>query len=70
MRYPVIHQEETTMVNTLRRMIRDEEGQDLIEYALICGFISVVCYVAIRTTGESVSSIWDTVEAAVTDAAS
>jgi pilus assembly protein Flp/PilA len=60
---------ENTM-ELLKRIVREEEGQDLIEYALIAGFISVVCYTAIKLTGESVSDIWDTVQTAVADAAS
>jgi Flp pilus assembly pilin Flp len=52
------------------RIVREEEGQDLIEYALIAGFISVICYIAIQATGQSVSSIWDKVQTAVDAAAS
>jgi Flp pilus assembly pilin Flp len=53
----------------LNRIVREEEGQDLIEYALIAGFISVICYLVIQATGQSVSSIWDKVQAAVDAAA-
>jgi Flp pilus assembly pilin Flp len=52
-----------------KRIVREEEGQDLIEYALIAGFISVICYLVIQATGQSVSSIWDKVQAAVDAAA-
>ena len=48
---------------------REEEGQGLIEYALIAGFISIICWAVIQTTGQSVSTIWDTVQAAVSAAA-
>ena len=51
------------------RIIREEEGQDLIEYALIAGFISVICYLVIQATGQSVSKIWDKVKTAVDKAA-
>ena len=30
------------MKKLLRRFVREEEGQDLIEYALLAGFISLV----------------------------
>jgi Flp pilus assembly pilin Flp len=40
------------------RFVREEEGQDLIEYVLIAGFISVVCYVAIQLTGVAVNDVW------------
>jgi pilus assembly protein Flp/PilA len=52
-----------------KRIVREEEGQDLIEYALIAGFISVICYLVIQATGQSVSAIWDKVEEAVDAAA-
>jgi Flp pilus assembly pilin Flp len=55
--------------NLLNRIVREEEGQDLIEYALICGFISVVCYLAVQATGVAVSDIWGVVETAVEAAA-
>ncbi len=47
------------------RIVREEEGQDLIEYVLIAGFIAVVCYLAIQATGQSVSALWDDVSSAV-----
>ena len=33
------------MNNLLNRLVRDEQGQDLIEYALLAGFISLVAVV-------------------------
>ncbi len=51
------------------RLRTDEAGQDLIEYALIAGFIAVVCYLAIKATGESISDTWSGVRDAVADAA-
>jgi Flp pilus assembly pilin Flp len=56
-------------MNMFKRIVRDEDGQDLIEYALIAGFISVLCYLAIQLTGQSISDIWDTVESAAAAAA-
>jgi pilus assembly protein Flp/PilA len=56
-------------MDLLNRIVREEEGQDLIEYALIAGFISVVCYLAIQATGVAVSDIWAQVETAVEAAA-
>lgn len=45
----------------LKRIVREEDGQDLIEYALIAGLIAVVCYVAIQATGTSVSTLWNAI---------
>ena len=51
------------------QIVREEEGQDLIEYSLIAGLISVVCYVAISQTGTSISNLWNKVKGAVDKAA-
>lgn len=50
------------MVNLLvrvRALVRNDEGQDLIEYALIAGLISIVAVVAIGDAGTKISQIWD-----------
>jgi Flp pilus assembly pilin Flp len=55
------------MIDALHRLLTDEEGQDLVEYVLITAFIAVVCWVAIQTTGLSISGLWDVVEIAMED---
>jgi pilus assembly protein Flp/PilA len=57
------------IMELFNRIVREEEGQDLIEYALIAGFISVICYLIIQATGTSVSLIWDKVNTAAGAAA-
>jgi Flp pilus assembly pilin Flp len=57
------------MTGALLRLVRDEEGQDLIEYSLIVGFISIVCFAAIKLTGESISTLWDSIQTMAADAA-
>lgn len=46
------------MKNMLRRFVREEEGQDLIEYALLAGFISLIAVAAITTLGQSVNQVY------------
>jgi len=41
---------------------RSEEGQDLIEYALLVGLISLVAVAAIGLAGSSVNDIFTTVQ--------
>jgi Flp pilus assembly pilin Flp len=48
------------------RLANEEDGQGLIEYVLIAGFISVVAIAAITLTGTNVSALWDAVAAATT----
>jgi pilus assembly protein Flp/PilA len=47
------------------RFVREEEGQDLIEYALLAGFISLVAVVAITNVGAGVNTVYGNVDAQV-----
>jgi pilus assembly protein Flp/PilA len=40
---------------------KPEEGQDLVEYALLLGLIAIVCVIAITVAGQQVSNIWKTI---------
>jgi pilus assembly protein Flp/PilA len=46
-----------------------EEGQDLIEYALIAALIAVVAVVAITAVGTNVNTLWTSLQAEVANAA-
>jgi Flp pilus assembly pilin Flp len=50
----------------LRKLFRREEGQDMIEYALLASFISIVAIIAIEAIGPLVNDIYVAVEAALT----
>jgi pilus assembly protein Flp/PilA len=56
---------ESDMKNLLARFIREEEGQDVIEYALLGAFISVVAGGLIVTVGEDVIDLFTTIEGAL-----
>ena len=45
--------------------MRAEEGQALIEYALIVSLISVIAIVALQVTGHSVASMLDSISSSV-----
>jgi Flp pilus assembly pilin Flp len=53
-------------MNTIRRFFNDETGQDMIEYALLASFISIVAIVAIRAIGPLVNTIYTNVQTALT----
>ena len=44
-----------SLFNYLRAFVRNDEGQDLLEYALLVALIAIVCIVAITTTGTNVN---------------
>ena len=52
----------------VRNWLAREEGQDLIEYALLVGLISIVAVVSITSTGSAVSVLFANVASAVTGA--
>ncbi len=57
------------LVNTVKHFVRDEEGQDLIEYALLVALISLVCVVALTDAGKQVNVIFTSIKDKLTTAA-
>jgi Flp pilus assembly pilin Flp len=49
----------------LKRFVKNEEGQDLIEYALLAGFISLVAVAAITSVGVGVNGVYGNINAQV-----
>jgi Flp pilus assembly pilin Flp len=54
------------MLRKMRNLLADERGQDMVEYALLASFISIVAIVAIKLIGPLVSTIYDNVVTALT----
>lgn len=42
------------------RFIRDEQGQDLVEYAFLVGLIALVAFAGVRTLGQTVNTYYGT----------
>ena len=47
------------MIARLRAFVRDTEGQDLIEYALLVALIAVICVGAVTFAGQQVLAIFN-----------
>jgi len=60
----------TNMKNLIARFVRDEQGQDLIEYALLAGFISLAVVTAVTNVGTALNTLYGNVEDKVNEAAS
>lgn len=45
-------------MDLVKRLIKEEEGQGMIEYVLIVAFISIVAILLIRGVGGTVNEIW------------
>ncbi len=50
-------------ITCLRTFARSNEGQDLLEYALLVALIALVAVAAITLTGTNVSAIFDKIAA-------
>ena len=53
------------MKNLFSKFVREESGQDLIEYALLAGLISIVCVLAIQGVGTKVNALFTKVSASI-----
>jgi Flp pilus assembly pilin Flp len=49
------------LINRFRALARNDEGQDLIEYALLVALISIVAVIAITFAGSQVNAIFTTI---------
>jgi Flp pilus assembly pilin Flp len=58
------------MKNLIQRFIREEDGQDIIEYALLAAFISIVAATVINTIGTDILNIYSAVKVQTGTAAS
>ena len=54
------------MLNLLRKLHKDESGQDIIEYVFIAAAISVAGFAVMPTIANSVSSYWAKLSAQLT----
>lgn len=58
-----------SLVMYLRTLARHDEGQDLLEYALLVALIALVCVIAITSAGTNVNAIFTRIAAALAPAA-
>jgi pilus assembly protein Flp/PilA len=50
-----------TLLVRLRQWVRDSQGQDLLEYALLIALIALVCVGAVALAGTSLSTLFTNV---------
>jgi Flp pilus assembly pilin Flp len=49
------------LINRLRALVRDDRGQDLIEYALLAALIALASVFAITQAGIEVNLVWESI---------
>ena len=52
-------------MQALKNLFVREEGQDLVEYALLAALLSVVSITILTTLGQSIQAVWTTINAAL-----
>jgi pilus assembly protein Flp/PilA len=56
------------MKGLITQFVTREDGQDLIEYALLAGFISLAAVAAITTIGTALNTLYTNVQQQITAA--
>ena len=58
-----------SMLNLVKSFARNEEGQDLLEYALLVALIALVAIVAVTAAGTAVNDIFTAIATELANAA-
>jgi len=53
------------LITRLQSLVRNEEGQDLIEYAMLVALIALFCVIAVTAAGGKVVSVFNAIVAAI-----
>ena len=51
------------MAQWINGFVRDEEGQDLVEYAMLLAFIALIAIAGVKTLGTTVNEFFSNVAA-------
>lgn len=52
-------------MKALKNFIVREEGQDLVEYALLAALLSIVSIAALNLLGPKIAQVWDAIRLAI-----
>jgi pilus assembly protein Flp/PilA len=55
----------TTLRSYVQSFVHDEEGQDLVEYAMLVALIALVCVIGVTAAGTSVNNIFASIGAKI-----
>ena len=55
----------TALVNFFNSVVRKDEGQDLLEYALLVALIAIVAVGAVTAAGQTVNGIFTQIAGAI-----
>jgi pilus assembly protein Flp/PilA len=58
-------QKELYMSGLLRRFVREDDGQDLVEYAMLVALIAIVCVGGVTALGTALNTWYDGVSSQI-----
>ena len=58
------------MKHSITSFLRDEQGQDLVEYALLIAFIALACIIALQNLGGAINATYNSISSSLTGAVS
>jgi pilus assembly protein Flp/PilA len=53
------------LMNRLQSFVRDEQGQDLVEYAMLVALIALICVAGVAAAGSSVNTVFGNVSSKI-----
>jgi pilus assembly protein Flp/PilA len=53
------------MFNTVRNILRDDEGATMVEYGIMVALIAAICIAVVGVLGKNVSNAFSTVNASI-----
>jgi len=56
--------------HVVRRVLHEDEGQDLAEYAFLLAFVAAVCILALQNLGWAVNATYDATSTSLTSSVS
>ncbi len=56
------------LITRMRSLLRDDSGQDLLEYALLTALIALAAVAAVRAAGVSVKGVFTSISGAIATA--
>jgi pilus assembly protein Flp/PilA len=56
------------MKNLIARFVREEEGQDLVEYALLIAFIALACIIGLQNLGTAINNTYNSISGSLSGA--
>jgi pilus assembly protein Flp/PilA len=58
------------MKNSITSFLRDEQGQDLVEYALLIAFIALACIIGLQSLGSAINKTYNSISSSLEGAVS